>query len=242
VTLRAAAEGAGHFLFRTRNLLFPAAFLAVVALLPPPRERPHAAAEIAIGLALLAAGQGLRVITIGFAYIKRGGKDGRIYAPGLVTEGIFAHCRNPMYAGNLLAVFGLLVTAGNPKGLALGGAAFLLAYTSIVLAEETYLAGRFGDEYRAYCGRVPRFLPRLRGFLATLRPLAFDWRKVVSKEHGTLYLNLMLAVGVLACALHRQGALEPRLPALVAAAGAGTLLYAVARVAKKKTAWLKAEA
>ena len=240
--LRTSLEKAGHFLFRTRNALFPAAFLATVALLPPPRERPHAAAEIAIGLALLLAGQGLRVVTIGFAYIKRGGKDGRIYAQGLVTGGIFAHCRNPMYAGDLLAVFGLLVTAGNPYGLAAGGALFLLAYMAIILAEETYLTGRFGNEYRDYCARVPRLLPRLKGLLATLRPLAFDGRKVVSKEHGTLYLNLMLAVGILAYGAHRAGDLDRRLPALAAVAVAGTLGYVLARVAKKKTAWLKAEA
>ena len=239
--LRASFEKAGHFLFRTRNFLFPAAFLAVVALLPPPRDRPHMAAEITIGLSLLVAGQAIRVVTIGFAYIKRGGKGGRIFARGLVTEGVFAHCRNPMYAGNLLAVFGLLVTAGNPYGLAAGGALFLLAYLSIILAEETYLAGRFGDEYRRYCARAPRLLPRLRGLLATLRPLAFDGRKVVSKEHGTLYLNLMLAVGILVYGAHRAGDLDRGLPVLAAVAAVGTLGYLVARIAKKKTTWLKAE-
>ena len=94
------------------------------------------------------------MVTIGFRYIKRGGKDGRIFAQGLVTEGVFAHCRNPMYLGNLLVVLGLLGTAGNPVGLCAGGAFFLLAYGAIVAAEETYLLGRFGDEYRAYCAFV----------------------------------------------------------------------------------------
>ncbi len=238
MTLRDSLERAGHFLFRTRNLLFPAAFLAVVAIFPPPRVRPHADAETAIGLALLAAGQGLRVLTIGFRYIKRGGKDGRIFAQGLVTGGVFAHCRNPMYEGNLLAVFGLLAIAGNPIGLAAGVALFLLAYTAIVLAEETYLAGRFGDEYRDYRARVPRFLPRLRGMMATLKPLPFDWRRVVAKEHGTLYLNLMLALGVLAYAGHRAGGIA--VPPLAAVAALGTIGYLAARVAKKKTTWLRA--
>jgi protein-S-isoprenylcysteine O-methyltransferase Ste14 len=230
-TLRAPLEKAGHFLFRTRNVLFPLAFLAVVLIFPPPGARPSI--ETAVGLALLAAGQGLRVTTIGFRYIKRGGKDGRIFAQGLVTGGVFAHCRNPMYAGNLLAVLGLLVTAGNPIGLAVGGTFFLLAYLSIVLAEETYLAGRFGEEYRAYRERVPRFLPRLRGMVRTLRPLPFDWKKVVSKEHGTLYLNLMLALGVLAYA-----GFDPW--PLGAIALLGTTGYLAARVAKKRTRWLSA--
>lgn len=235
--LRALLEKAGHLLFGTRNVLFPAAFLAVVAAFPPPRT-PLSLAWPAAGLSLLALGQGLRVLTIGFRYIKRGGKDGRIFAHGLVTGGVFAHCRNPMYAGNLLALLGLLVTAGNPIGVVLGGGFFATAYVAIVLAEETYLEGRFGDEYRAYRARVARFLPRLRGLAATLRPLPFDWRKVIAKEHGTLYLNLLLALLVLAYGAHRRGTLDV-VPFAATAAG-GTLLYALARVAKKKTEWLRA--
>lgn len=236
--VRASLERAGHSLFRTRNALFPAAFVGVVLSFPPP-PAPSRIGWVATGLSLLLLGQALRVTTIGFAYIKRGGKGGRIYAKGLVTGGIFAHCRNPMYAGNLLAVLGLLTLAGNPFGLAVGGVLFLLAYLSIVLAEETYLEGQFGDEYRAYRARVPRFLPRLRGIVATLKPLAFDWRKVVAKEHGTIYLNLMLAVGILAYAAHRRGGLDRRLPLLIAVAGVGTIGYALARVAKKRTTWLR---
>jgi protein-S-isoprenylcysteine O-methyltransferase Ste14 len=237
--LRAPLEAIGHFLFRTRNALFPAAFLAVVLLFPPPPE-PARPAWLAAGLALLALGQALRVLTIGLAYIKRGGKDGRIYASGLVTGGVFAHSRNPMYLGNLLALLGLLALSGSPVALAAGGAFFLLAYLSITLAEETYLLGRFGDEYRSYCARVPRFLPHPRGALKTLAH-PFDWRKVVSKEHGTLYLNVMLAALVLAYAAHREGDLDRRLVPLAAVAIAATAGYAFARVAKKRTAWLRPE-
>lgn len=237
---RAWVEREGHALFRTRNLLFPAVFACVLLLfLPPPA--PLRVGWVATGLALLVLGQALRVTTIGFAYIKRGGKDGRIYAKGLVTGGIFAHCRNPMYAGNLLAVSGLLTLTANPIGVAVGSTFFLLAYGAIVLTEEGYLLSRFGDGYRDYCARVPRFLPRIRGIRATLRPLPFDWRKVIAKEHGTIYLNLMVAVGILAYSAHRWGDLDRRLPALVAVAAIGTIAYGTARIAKKKTAWLRAE-
>jgi hypothetical protein len=137
-------------------------------------------------------------------------------------------------------VLGLLVLAGNATGLAVGAAFFAIAYTSILLAEETYLQGRFGDEYRAYCARVPRLVPRLRGLVTTLRPLAFDWRKVVAKEHGTLYLNLMLATGILALSAQRGGRLDPTWPALASIALLGTAGYVVARIAKKRTTWLTA--
>ncbi len=235
--LRASLERAGHFLFRTRNAVFPLVFGAVVLLFPPVPPGPP---WLAAGLALLALGQGIRILTIGLAYIKRGGKDGRIYASGLVTGGVFAHSRNPMYLGNLLALLGLLALTGNPVALAAGGAFFLVAYLSITLAEETYLLGRFGDEYRAYCARVPRFLPRPKGALATLGH-PFDWRKVVSKEHGTIYLNVMLAAAVLAYASYRAGDLDRHALPLAAVAFLATAGYALARIAKKRTAWLRPE-
>ncbi|HEX5138369.1 MAG TPA: isoprenylcysteine carboxylmethyltransferase family protein [Planctomycetota bacterium] len=237
--LRRPLEAAGHFLFRTRNALFPAAFLAAALLFPPPTA-PRGPAWLAAGLALLAAGQAIRVVTIGLKYVKRGGKDGRIYASGLVTDGVFAHCRNPMYLGNLLALLGLLTLAQNPWAIAVGGGFFLLAYLSITLAEETYLLGRFGDDYRDYCRRVPRFLPRLGGLGTTLRA-PFDGRKVVSKEHGTLYLNVMLAAATLAYAAHRAGDLDRWLLPLAAVASAATAGYALARIAKKRTSWLRAK-
>jgi protein-S-isoprenylcysteine O-methyltransferase Ste14 len=229
---------AGHVLFRVRNALFPIVFAAVLLLFPPPVE--GGAAWVAAGLALLVAGQAIRVLTIGFVYIKRGGKDGRVYAPGLVTGGIFAHCRNPMYLGNLLLVLGYLTLAGNPFGLLAGAAFFLFAYGAIIAAEEGYLRGRFGEEYRAYCARVPRLLPRLRGLRATLGPLAFDWRKVLAKEYGTLYLTLVLTLGIVAWRLLRAGGsdgLRAHLPALSGVAAAGTVAYAAARLLKKRGAW-----
>jgi protein-S-isoprenylcysteine O-methyltransferase Ste14 len=237
--LRPPLEAFGHFLFRTRNALFPLAFAAVVLLFPPPREA-RGWAWLAAGLGLLFLGQVVRVVTIGLAYVKRGGKEGRIYARDLVTGGTFAHCRNPMYLGNLLALFGLLVLAGNPWGIALGAAFFLLAYLSITLAEETYLLGQFGQAYEDYCARVPRFVPRPGGIRETLG-LPFDVRKVVSKEHGTLYLNIMLATGILAYGAHRAGDLDRWHVPLAVVAAVATALYALARIAKKRTGWLRPE-
>jgi len=239
ISLRKPLEAAGHFLFRTRNALFPAAFLAAVLLFPPPAT-PRNPAWLTAGLVLLALGQAIRVVTIGLRYIKRGGKAGRIFAHGLVTDGVFGHSRNPMYVGNLLALLGLLTLAGNPWAVGIGGAFFLLAYLSITLAEETYLEGRFGDAYREYCKSVPRFLPRWKGLGATLRA-PFDWRKVVSKEHGTLYLNVMLASATLAYGALRAGDLDRWVLPLSAVAVVATAGYALARVAKKKTTWLRPE-
>lgn len=229
----------GNVVFRTRNLLFPVVLGAVFLVFRPAPLAPGAGtwAAVAAGVALLLAGQTIRVVTIGFAYIKRGGKDGRIYANDLVTGGVFAHCRNPMYLGNLLLVAGYLALAGNAVAAAVAGAFFVVAYAALILAEERYLAGRFGPAYAEYCAAVPRLRLRLRGLRATLHGHPFDWRKVVLKEHGTIYLTVMLAIGIFAWRGRRAAALGPYVPALATVAGLATLAYVGARIVKKSGMW-----
>lgn len=75
----------------------------------------------------------------------------------LVTDGIFAHVRNPMYLGFLTLTAGLsLVFAGEFLMLAALGLWFAL-HTGVVRREERYLTARFGDAYRDYVRQVPRY-------------------------------------------------------------------------------------
>src|SRR5690606_19893678 len=91
------------------------------------------------GFFIATLGEGIRVAVIGLAYIKRGGVNKRVYADNLVVEGIFAHCRNPLYLGNLLILLGLFIIHNNPWVYLLGFGFFLSAYSAIVVAEEDYL-------------------------------------------------------------------------------------------------------
>jgi protein-S-isoprenylcysteine O-methyltransferase Ste14 len=175
----------GNFLFRFRNIFFPLCFgLALVgrtSLLPSERL------AFAIGFAIALSGQILRALTIGLAYIKRGGKKRRIYAEGLVTDGIFAHCRNPLYLGNILIIIGV-GTAINSFWFAVGGGIFFIfAYYAIVAAEENFLQEKFGNVYDEYCKDVNRFMPRLHGMASTIRSMKFHWKRLVVKEYGTTF-------------------------------------------------------
>ena len=78
--------------------------------------------------------------------------------PGaLVTSGIFAWTRNPIYVALDLMFFGTFLVQGRAIFLALALAlAGLLHYQ--IRREEKYLAGSYGDAYRAYCGRVGRYV------------------------------------------------------------------------------------
>jgi protein-S-isoprenylcysteine O-methyltransferase Ste14 len=77
----------------------------------------------------------------------------------LVQHGVFARVRNPIFSSMLLGLLGVALLV--PHGLAWLG--LLLVFAGIELqvrgVEEPYLLRAHGDAYRAYAGRVGRFLP-----------------------------------------------------------------------------------
>jgi len=175
----------GNFLFHYRNALFPLAYLLLF--LNGPRIIADYRLAVAGGLIVALAGQGLRAVTIGLDYIIRGGRNRQVYAEKLVQGGIFAHCRNPLYVGNFLIIFGLGIASNSSLFLAVGIPFFLFAYGAIIAAEENFLRSKFGDEFAAYCARVNRLVPNFSGLGSTLQGMQFNWRRLISAEYGSTY-------------------------------------------------------
>jgi len=180
----------GNFFFFHRNWMFAVVMLGLVIAYRPVYPLGSESLDRwldVLGIAVILGGQALRAIVIGLAYIVRGGKDGKVYAEGLVTTGFFSHCRNPLYVGNMMVFFGLFIVFNNPLVYLIGVPFVLLVYAAITAAEEAYLRGRFGQEYEDYCGRVRRWLPTLRGLRQTVRGMTFSWARVVIREYGSTY-------------------------------------------------------
>jgi hypothetical protein len=132
----------------------------------------------------------IRGATIGLAYIIRGGKEGKVYAEELVTSGIFNHCRNPLYVGNILMLCGVGILSNSLIYVAIFIPFFLFVYQTIVLAEENFLRGKFGEQYNRYCSTVNRWVPSLRGIGETFNSMQFKWRRWILKEYNTQYIWL----------------------------------------------------
>lgn len=78
----------------------------------------------------------------------------------LATTGPYARIRHPQYAGFALILFGFLLQW--PTILTLAMFPMLLAmYAWLARVEEAEVLARFGDEYRRYANRTPRFVPRI---------------------------------------------------------------------------------
>ncbi|HYF30351.1 MAG TPA: isoprenylcysteine carboxylmethyltransferase family protein [Chitinophagaceae bacterium] len=185
----------GNFFFKYRNLLF--IFLYALLFIPSPAlfQEEYLGPKywiwpIIIGLFITISGQLIRGATIGLAYIIRGGKDGKVYADDLVTQGLFNHCRNPLYVGNILMLLGVGVLSNSLLYVVVIMPLFMLIYHAIVLAEENFLRNKFGESYAVYCKKVNRWLPSFAGLSTTFNSMEFKWKRWILKEYNTQYLWL----------------------------------------------------
>jgi protein-S-isoprenylcysteine O-methyltransferase Ste14 len=191
----------GRFFFRVRNGLFPTLLVVMVFATRPTQFLGNATldkAAIAAGALLLLGGQAFRLAVIGYAYIRRGGKNREVFANQLVTRGFYSHTRNPMYVGNYSMVLGFILIYGSAWGYALMAPFFAFIYLAITTAEEVYLRDKFGAAYDDYARRVNRFIPNPRGLRASLAEFSYDWRRALVKEYGTICFALVSLLILLA--------------------------------------------
>jgi protein-S-isoprenylcysteine O-methyltransferase Ste14 len=229
--------GLGNFLFKYRNLVFPLLFVLLVLGTEPFLGNRQTEKWIYVtGFVIALSGQIIRALTIGLAYIVRGGRDKKVYAKTLVKDGIFAHCRNPLYLGNILIVSGLGVVADSTVFYFIGIPFFVLSYMAIIKAEESYLSGKFGEEYREYCGKVNSLIPDLSGIRTTLESMTFNWRRLLVKEYGTTYAWITVMILLIVKNQYVHYGHEVSRPVLWIASSlfiAVTIFYALVRYLKK---------
>src|ERR1700687_4574818 len=111
----------------------------------------------------------------------------------LVTYGICAWARNPLYIGNFLIWMGFVTISGVLWFLPIAVLLFALEYELIVRYEEGVLESIFGREYLDYKNETSRWIPRPpRGE----RPVGeYHWGEAFKSEISTFlqYTVLILA-------------------------------------------------
>ncbi len=145
-------------------------------------------------LALMIGGEWIRL-----ASLRASGKatrTRRVGAKQLVTWGLYAYTRNPLYIGNFLLWLGVVLFAGGPYLPWLIGAVlimFVIQYALIISLEETTLGELFGAAYARYRQAVPRVVPHLSRTKLGTGPARtaptgqlHSWRYALESERSTL--------------------------------------------------------
>lgn len=110
-----------------------------------------------LGVAPLVAGMALMIL--GDLQFKRAGTPVRPGSPAstLVTRGVFAFSRNPMYAGMVLVLYAVSMLLGTLSPLLMPMVIGRVLSVRFIRWEEAALRERFGQDYEDYAERVSRW-------------------------------------------------------------------------------------
>ena len=82
----------------------------------------------------------------------------------LVMHGPFSISRNPLYFCSFLGACGIALISSHLILIAVLPTTYCLVYFSLIRREEAHLMEQFGESYREYCARVPRFFPKFSAY------------------------------------------------------------------------------
>jgi len=188
--LREEHERAGNWLFRWRSYL-PLLVLGLALIgmrdftyfLNDPRWDQ---VWKAICLAVSFAGLGVRAHVIGYVPEGTSGRNTLSQkAVYLNVSGLYSIVRHPLYLGNFLIWFGMLLCVQQWMLGVICVLIFWLYYERIMFAEEEFLRREFGEDYVTWASRTPCFFPRVSQWKPPEKP--FSWRKVLKDEYSGFF-------------------------------------------------------
>jgi protein-S-isoprenylcysteine O-methyltransferase Ste14 len=150
-------------------------------------------------IVLCAIGHVLRVWAVGHAGHET--RQVRIAVSRLATSGPFRYTRNPIYIGNLLIALGLALVSRTAWVALAYPPLLFLQYHFIIRYEEEYLEHRFGDEYRAFRERTPRYIGHVRRGPASTR--SFEPAETLRKEYEAVLATVSTAAVFVAARMLR---------------------------------------
>ncbi len=77
----------------------------------------------------------------------------------LITDGVYAYTRNPVYSGALLICVGAIFIANNLLLFIVPVICWIYMTIFLIKTEEVWLKDLYGQEYVEYCKRVNRCIP-----------------------------------------------------------------------------------
>ncbi len=110
-----------------------------------------------VGSVLLVGGLGLAMRWTGFL----GWRNSFGEPTGLKTTGPFSWSRNPVYMATIVGMMGWALVV-NSALVSILLSLWALLYIAAPLVEEPWLECEFGDEYRSYMDRTPRYFRLLK--------------------------------------------------------------------------------
>lgn len=193
-------------------------------------------------LVIAFAGLAIRVATVGLVPAGISGRNTTAQnAKALNTTGFYSQMRHPLYFANFLVFIAFVLLLKSLVFTLFAAVVYFIYYERIMLAEENFLEGLHGRQFRNWAKAMPAFLPRLSGWVAP--PLPFSWRAAAGREFHTVLLIVSvfflieLLEGTLVDGLSLQSWADQE-PFWSWLLMSGAAVYLSVRLVKKRTDWL----
>jgi len=143
-------------------------------------------------------------IVAALGLIIRGAASGRLRKyEQLVTDGPYAHTRNPLYLGSAFLAAGFSIAGHSWWAGGIVGAYFAIFYYAVMRNEENDLRARYGQLFEEYAARVPLFFPRITaGTGDSLQASAvarakFSWGQYRKNREYQALIGALAGLGIL---------------------------------------------
>lgn len=182
----------GHRMYRWRGLLpltlTPVIVFGFLGYHYPMNSHSYDVAWEIFCLSLAFAGLAIRFLVMGYSppgssYI--GKSTNNPETKKFETTAVYSLCRHPLYLGNFVMVFGILLFLNSIVVMVVYVLLFLVYYERLILAEEDFLSREFGEDYTEWVGQTPLIIPEFSKWKKPDFP--FSWRVAVRREYKRIF-------------------------------------------------------
>ncbi len=192
MALREDIEKQGNWLFRRRSylplLFIPILFIGLRDTRILEKIFGDAASDFWETCAIVLSFGGLLVRCATVGYVPRGtsGRNAKWQAAEtLNTTGMYSIVRNPLYLGNFIIVFGIVLFIQVWWLALLMVVGFSVYYERIIFAEEEFLRKKFGAQFTEWAEKTPAIIPHFKNWKRPALP--FSFKTVLRREFSTYF-------------------------------------------------------
>jgi protein-S-isoprenylcysteine O-methyltransferase Ste14 len=141
-----------------------------------------------ICLSLAFLGLAIRFVVMGYtprgsSYVGRSTKSPE--EKKFKTTGVYSLCRHPLYLGNFFMTLGILLYLNSATVIAIYLLLFIFYYERLIMSEENFLSGEFGEAYITWAERTSLIIPQFSRWEKPER--LFMWRVAVRREYKRIF-------------------------------------------------------